>query len=433
MKYFSTRNKNKFFTFKDAVLTGLADDGGLFLPEYIPAFDKNFLKELKNYSLQEISFKTASLFIEDEIPSDKLKELIEKSIYFDAPVVSLSNQFKILELFHGPTLAFKDFGAQFMARVMEYFVHQNEKELVILVATSGDTGSAVAHGFYGVEGIKVFILYPSGKVSNIQEKQLTTLDKNVTTLEIEGTFDDCQRLVKQAFVDEDLKQKINLSSANSINIARLIPQSFYYINAIKNFLNEKIVISVPSGNLGNLTAGLFAKKMGIPIHKFIAATNSNCVFTDYLSSGSFSPRNSILTYSNAMDVGNPSNLERIQYLYNFKIDEMKKDIFSFTFNDEQTLLAIKDVFEKYNYVIDPHGAVGYLALKKFYDLKNSINEIGIIAETAHNSKFIDVVEKAISKKIEIPEKLKIVLNKEKKSVKLDNKFETLKNFLLTKN
>ncbi len=432
MRYFSTRNKNKFFTFQEAVLNGLADDGGLFLPENIPSFEKKFLTNLPNLSLQEISFQTALLFIDDEISTDKLKDIIEKSIYFDAPLVSLSNQLKILELFHGPTLAFKDFGAQFMARVMEYFVHQGDNELVILVATSGDTGSAVANGFYGVEGIKVYILYPSGKVSNIQEKQLTTLDKNITALEIEGTFDDCQRLVKQAFVDEDLKRKLNLSSANSINIARLIPQSFYYINAVKNFVNKKIVISIPSGNLGNLTAGLFAKKMGIPINKFIAATNSNCVFTDYLSSGSFSPRNSILTYSNAMDVGNPSNLERIQYLYNFNVDKMKMDISSFSFNDEKTLEGINEVYEKYNYIIDPHGAVGYLALKKYFESINSKDEIGIVAETAHAAKFIDIVEKAVNQEIEIPKRLKDVLYKEKKSVILDKKFDTLKNFLLSK-
>ncbi len=432
MKYFSTRNKNKFFTFKEAVLNGLADDGGLFLPEFIPTFQKSYLNSLPNLSLQEISYHTASLFIEEEIASYKLKEIIEKSIYFDAPVVSLSEQYKILELFHGPTLAFKDFGAQFMARVMEYFVHQGDKELIILVATSGDTGSAVANGFYNVDGIKVFILYPSGKVSNIQEKQLTTLDKNITALEIEGTFDDCQRLVKQAFVDEDLKTKLNLSSANSINIARLIPQSFYYINAVKNFLNYKIVVSVPSGNLGNLTAGLFAKKMGVPINKFIAATNSNCVFTDYLSSGSFSPRNSILTYSNAMDVGNPSNLERIQYLYNFNVEQMKIDISSFSYDDGNTLEAIKEVFEKFNYIIDPHGAVGYLGLKKYFKSINSKDEIGIVAETAHSAKFIDIVEKAINQKIEIPKRLKDALDKEKKSIKLDNEFSTLKNFLLSK-
>lgn len=431
MKYFSTRNKNKFFTFKEAVLNGLADDGGLFLPEYIPSFEKKFLNNLPNLSLQEISYQTALLFIDDEISSNKLKEIIEKSIYFDAPLVSLSNELKVLELFHGPTLAFKDFGAQFMARVMEYFVHQGDEELIILVATSGDTGSAVANGFYGVEGIKVYILYPSGKVSYIQEKQLTTLNKNVTALEIQGTFDDCQRLVKQAFVDDELKQKLNLSSANSINITRLIPQSFYYINALKNFLYTKIVFSVPSGNLGNLTAGLFAKKMGIPIHKFIAATNSNCVFTDYLSTGYFTPRSSFLTYSNAMDVGNPSNLERIQYLYNYNVDQMKNDISSFTFNDEITLKAINEVFEKHNYVIDPHGAVGYLALQNYFQLNKSKDEIGIVAETAHAAKFIDIVEKAVNQKIEIPQRLKDLLNKEKNSIKLDSSFNTLKNFLLS--
>ncbi|MCX7874538.1 MAG: threonine synthase [Melioribacteraceae bacterium] len=432
MKYFSTRNKQKFFTFREAVLNGLAEDGGLFFPEFIPTFQKSFLKEIKNLSFREISFKTASLFIDNEIPQNKLKEIIESAIYFDAPIVNLSNELNVLELFHGPTLAFKDFGAQFMARIMEYFVHQTTRELIILVATSGDTGSAVANGFYGVEGIKVFILYPSGKVSTIQEKQLTTLDKNVTALEIEGTFDDCQRLVKQAFMDEDLKVKLNLSSANSINIARLIPQTFYYINSVKYFLDKKIIISVPSGNLGNITAGLIAKKMGMPIYKFIAATNSNSVFTEYLNTGIFSPRRSVLTYSNAMDVGNPSNLERIQHLYNFNVEQMRNEISSFSFSDEKTLEAINEIYHKFNYIIDPHGAVGYLALNKYFET-SKINGIGIVAETAHYSKFIDVVEKAINQKIEIHEKLKEVLAKEKKSVKLDNNFDSLKNFLLTKN
>lgn len=430
MKYFSTRDKSNPVSFKKAVIQGLANDGGLFMPEFIPIFSNDFWNSLNNLSFQEISFEVASKFIDDEISKSKIYDLIEKAISFPAPVVDLNDEIKILELFHGPTLAFKDFGAQFMAKTMEYFVQQDNAQLNILVATSGDTGSAVANGFYGVEGINVFILYPSGKVSSIQEKQLTTLDKNITALEIDGTFDDCQRLVKEAFVDEELKSKLNLSSANSINIARLIPQSFYYINAVKQFLKEEVVISIPSGNLGNLTAGLFAKKMGAPISKFIAATNSNKVFTDYLNGGNFSPRNSVLTYSNAMDVGNPSNLERIQYLYNFDLLQIQKDISSFSFNDEETLSAIKDVFLKYNYIIDPHGAVGYLALKKYFDNNSNPKRIGIVAETAHASKFLDIVENAINNKVEIPNRLKIVLEKEKRSIKLDNKFNSLKEFLL---
>jgi len=430
MKYFSTRDKSNPVSFKKAVMQGLANDGGLFMPEFIPSFSNDFWNSLNNLSFQEISFEVASNFIDDEISKSKIHDLIEKAISFPAPVVDLDDEIKILELFHGPTLAFKDFGAQFMAKTMEYFVQQDNSQLNILVATSGDTGSAVANGFYGVEGINVFILYPSGKVSSIQEKQLTTLDKNITALEIDGTFDDCQRLVKEAFVDEELKSKLNLSSANSINIARLIPQSFYYINAVKQFLKEEVVISIPSGNLGNLTAGLFAKKMGAPISKFIAATNSNKVFTDYLNTGNFSPRNSVLTYSNAMDVGNPSNLERIQYLYNFDLLQIQKDISSFSFNDEETLSAIKDLFLKYNYIIDPHGAVGYLALKKYFDNNSNPKRIGIVAETAHASKFLDIVENAINNKVEIPNRLKIVLEKEKRSIKLDNKFNSLKEFLL---
>lgn len=430
MKYFSTRDKSNPVSFKQAVMQGLANDGGLYMPEFIPSFSNDFWSSLNNLSFQEISFEVASKFIDGEISKNKIHDLIEKAVSFPAPVIDLNDEIKILELFHGPTLAFKDFGAQFMAKTMEYFVQQDNAQLNILVATSGDTGSAVANGFYGVEGINVFILYPSGKVSSIQEKQLTTLDKNITALEIEGTFDDCQRLVKEAFVDEELKSKLNLSSANSINIARLIPQSFYYINAVKQFLKEGAVISIPSGNLGNLTAGLFAKKMGAPISNFIAATNSNKVFTDYLNTGKFSPRNSVLTYSNAMDVGNPSNLKRIQYLYNFNLLQIQKDISSFSFNDEETLSAIKDVFLKYNYIIDPHGAVGYLALKKYFKNNTYPKKIGIVAETAHASKFLNIVENAIQNKVEIPNRLKIILEKEKHSVKLDNKFNSLKEFLL---
>lgn len=430
MKFFSTRDKYNSVSFKYAVMQGLANDGGLFMPEFIPILSHDFLNSISNLSFQEISFEIALKFIEDDIPHNQILSIIEKAISFPAPVIELDSKIKILELFHGPTLAFKDFGAQFMARTMEYFVRQGDTQLNILVATSGDTGSAVANGFYDVEGINVFILYPSGKVSAIQERQLTTLDKNITAIEIDGTFDDCQRLVKEAFVDEELKSRLNLSSANSINIARLIPQSFYYINATKQFLKDKIVFSIPSGNLGNLTAGLFAKKMGAPISEFIAATNSNSVFTDYLYTGKYFPRKSILTYSNAMDVGNPSNLERIQCLYNFDLSQMQKDISSFTFNDDETLLAIKEVFAKYNYVIDPHGAVGYLALKKYFEINPTQNKIGIIAETAHASKFLDVVENAIEHKVEIPSRLKAVLEKKKHSIKLDNKFNSLKEFLL---
>lgn len=431
MKYFSTRNKNKFFSFKEAVLNGLAEDGGLFMPESIPTFSKSFLENLKSFSLQEIGFETAKNFIGDEITENNLREIIQSSLTFPAPVINLESNMNILELFHGPTLAFKDFGAQFMARTMEYLVKDNNRELTILVATSGDTGSAVANGFYGVEGIQVYLLYPSGKVSHIQEMQLTTLGKNITALEIKGTFDDCQNLVKNAFVDEELKSKLNLSSANSINITRLIPQIFYYINGIKQLNdNSKIIYSVPSGNLGNLTAGLFAKKMGLPIDFFIAATNSNDVFTNYLTTGVFEPRSSVQTYSNAMDVGNPSNLERMKLLYDNDLGKMRSEIISFSFNDADTIDGIKEVFDLYKYIIDPHGAVGYLALKRFLSGYNKNDYNAIVVETAHPAKFKDVVESTINTKIEMPVRLAECLSKEKHSIILDSKFESFKDFLL---
>lgn len=433
MKYFSTRNQNNFVSFREAVLNGLAQDGGLFMPETIPSFPRSFIENLDSFSFQEIGFETAKKFISDEIGEQKLQEIIQRSLNFPAPLVDLDEDIHILELFHGPTLAFKDFGAQFMARTMEHFVKDFNKELVILVATSGDTGSAVAHGFYGVDGIKVYLLYPSGKVSNIQEKQLTTLDKNIIALEINGTFDDCQHLVKNAFTDNDLKNKLKLSSANSINIARLIPQSFYYINAVKQLKQstKKIVFSVPSGNLGNITAGLIAKKMGMPIDLFIAATNSNDVFTNYLSSGKFEPRKSIQTYSNAMDVGNPSNLERIRALYEDNIEKMRSEIASFSFNDTDTVAGIKEVFNNYGYIIDPHGAVGYMALKKFLTAHDENEFNTVVAETAHPAKFKDVVENAIQSVVEIPERLAVCLGREKKTVELNSDYSSLKEFLMS--
>lgn len=432
MKYFSTRSKNNFVSFKESVLQGLAKDGGLFIPEKIPQLPKSFFNSVDDLSFQDISYTVAREFVDDEIPEQQLHEIIEASVNFPAPLVQVDENLFVLELFHGPTLAFKDFGARFMARTMEYFVKDSNKELVILVATSGDTGSAVANGFYNVHGIKVVLLYPSGKVSYIQEKQLTTLDKNITALEIQGTFDDCQRLVKEAFLDKQLNEKINLSSANSINIARLIPQSFYYLNAFKQLKDktQPIIISVPSGNLGNLTAGLFAKKMGLPVEKFIAATNRNDIFTEFLKTAQFNPRKSVQTLSNAMDVGNPSNIERIQSLYNDDIKKIRADIFSETYDDAATVDGIKELFEKSNYVIDPHGSVGYLALKNYME-RNPLNKAnGIVVETAHPAKFKDAVEDAIKKEVEIPERLAGCIKKEKKAVLLGKNFPDMKEFLL---
>ena len=412
-------------------MKGLAPDGGLFMPEFIPKLDTAFIKNLQKFSIQEIGFEVAKLFTDDEISVNDLKSIIEDAINFDAPLKALDKNLSVLELFHGPTLAFKDFGARFMARTMNYFLKDSEEVVNILVATSGDTGSAVASGFYGVEGINVYLLYPSGKVSDIQEMQLTTFDKNITALEIEGTFDDCQKLVKTAFVDDDINAKMKLSSANSINIARLIPQSFYYFNGFKQLKNksENVLISVPSGNLGNLTAGLMAKKMGLPITKFIGATNSNSVFTEFIHSGEYKPRPSIKTLSNAMDVGAPSNLARIESLYD-EHSVILKDIASNTHNDDQTIEMIKKIFQKYNYIIDPHGAVGMLALEQYVTEERIDNYSSIVIETAHPAKFKDSVEDALGINIELPETLQKCISKERKTIKLSNLYSEFKEYLL---
>lgn len=435
MKFYSTNNKNNLVSFREAVINGLADDGGLYMPELIPTFPSSFFKKLKTYSFTDIGFEIASQFInETEIPPDELNKIIIESINFPAPLVSLDNSLSILELFHGPTLAFKDFGARFMAKVMSYFIRDSSQKMNILVATSGDTGSAVAHGFYGAEGINVYLLYPKNKVSSLQEKQLTTLDKNITALEIDGTFDDCQKIVKAAFVDHELKDKMNLSSANSISIARLLPQVFYYFEAYKQLpdFDKEVIISVPSGNLGNLTGGLIAKKMGLPISKFVAATNANSVFTEYIESGNFLSRSSVKTHSNAMDVGNPSNLARINDMFDNDVSLIREVIFSRSFSDEETLTAISDMKNKYNYTIDPHGAVGYLALKEF--IKNSVQPLryGIMVETAHPAKFKETVESATGVEVELPESLANCLKKEKRALELSNEYFAFKEFLLSR-
>ena len=432
MKYYSTNNKSNLVSFETAVMQGLATDGGLFMPSEIPKLEKEFFNSLEQKAFQQIGFAVAEKFIDGEIPLNDLSDLISQAINFQAPLFKLSDNLSILELFHGPTLAFKDFGARFMAKTMGYFVSKRSTELNILVATSGDTGSAVAYGFYDTPGINVFVLYPKGKVSFIQEKQLTTLDKNITALEIDGTFDDCQRLVKTAFVDSELNKKMNLSSANSINIARLLPQSFYYIEAYKQIPNKKLhtIVSVPSGNLGNLTAGLIAKKLGLPINKFIGAVNSNTVFAEYVNEGKFEPRTSIQTLSNAMDVGNPSNLVRIQELYSHLLKDVQFDIYSESNDDNETRKGIKEVYEKYNYIIDPHGSVGYLAFKD-YIKKNSLKDYyGIILETAHPAKFKDVIEEELKIDVEIPERLAVCLKKEKKTVGLSSDYKELKGYLI---
>jgi threonine synthase len=433
MKFYSTNKKSEPVSFEKAVMAGLADDGGLFMPQSIPELDKNFIDQLEKLTFQEIAFLIAQKFIEDEISISDLEKIIYAAINFPAPLIPLDDKISVLELFHGPTLAFKDFGARFMAKAMGHFISKQYRELNILVATSGDTGSAVANGFYDTPGINVFILYPKGKVSHIQEMQLTTLDKNVTALEIDGTFDDCQRLVKSSFVDTELNKVLTLSSANSINFARLLPQMFYYFEAYKQIENRfgEIFFCVPSGNLGNLTAGLIAKKMGLPVTKFIAATNANTGFAEYIRTGSFIPRNSILTFSNAMDVGNPSNLERIRELYFNNISDIQKNIYSDSADDIETLKTIKSVYDKHGYILDPHGAVGYFVLNNYLQNHGSNNRSAVLLETAHPAKFLDVIEKEVKLNIEIPERLMNCLSKEKKSVPLSANYSQFKDYLLS--
>ena len=429
MRLYSTRNKNQFTTLKEAVLKGLPDDNGLYMPEKIPILPESFIKNLKQHSFQSIAFEVSKTLLQGALPENDLKHIVEHAVSFPAPLVSIDEDTHFLELFHGPSLAFKDFGARFMAQLMGYFNREEKKELVILVATSGDTGGAVAAGFYKTTGIKIVILYPSGKVSMLQEKQLTTLGENVTALEINGTFDDCQALVKQAFLDKQLNAKIRLSSANSINIARLIPQSFYYYEAYKQLKNtdKPTVFSIPSGNFGNLTAGLLAKRMGLPIHRFIAATNINDIVPHYLHTGDYKPKSSVRTLSNAMDVGNPSNFARMNELYGGSWNKMKRDMLGYAFDDAATQRAMIDVYEKHKYIMDPHGAVGYLALKHYRHHKNAN---GIILETAHPAKFLDDVESILKRKIEIPEKLAVLADKKKVSVEMNPDFETFKGWVM---
>lgn len=431
MKFYSTNNKQIQVSLREAVLRGIADDGGLFMPDEIPKLPESFFHHLEKYSFQEIGFEVAKLFIDDINEAD-LRAIVNNAISFPAPLVQLSKNISILELFHGPTLAFKDFGANFLANLLVHYLKNEKKETLILVATSGDTGSAVANGFYEKEGIKVALLYPSGKVSKTQEQQLTTLGKNIFAFEINGVFDDCQRLVKKTFHDPDLKNIFSMTSANSINIARLLPQTFYYFEAYKQVKDKShpFIVSVPSGNFGNLTAGLIAQAMGLPVHKFIAAVNTNDVFLNYLQSGKFEPKASVATLSNAMDVGNPSNFARIISFFGNDVDLVREKIISSSFNDEQTLSAIKEVKENYHYTIDPHGAVGYLALKKYFQdtIQESVN--GVIFETAHPAKFSEIVEKVLTEKTSIPERLSVCFGKQKVSVKTNKDFVSFKEALV---
>ena len=430
MRLYSTKNHSKFVDLKKAVLKGLPEDNGLYMPEFIPEMPDYFFKNIENYTFAEHAYVVAKTLLQGAIPNEELKEIIDGAVNFPAPIVSLKDDLHILELFHGPSLAFKDFGARFMARVMGYFNQGEEKNLTILVATSGDTGGAVAAGVYDTPGIDVVILYPSGKVSHLQEKQLTTLGKNIRALEVDGTFDDCQALVKQAFLDDELTSKVRLSSANSINISRLIPQSFYYFEAYKQLKDKSkpAVYCIPSGNFGNLTAGLLAKKMGLPVDHFVAATNANDVVPQYLETGEYKPRPSVRTLSNAMDVGAPSNFQRMTDLYGMEWEAIKGDVSGYAYTDEQTKEALLEVYKTYDYLIDPHGAVGYLALKEY--MESHPGKQGIVLETAHPSKFKPDVEDIIGGPIDVPQRLAELSDKKKEAKQMGIEYAPFKEWIL---
>ncbi len=429
MNYYSLNKKAPKTSFKDAVMKGLAPDKGLYFPENITPLSKDFFKNIDDLSYSEIAFEAIKQFVSPEIPENVLKTIVEETLSFDFPVVQLNENISTLELFHGPTMAFKDVGARFMARCLGYFNKNNSEEVTVLVATSGDTGGAVANGFLGVKGVKVVILYPSGKVSDIQEKQLTTLGQNITALEVNGTFDDCQAMVKTAFLDETLTSQMQLTSANSINVARWLPQLFYFMFAYKQLHKTytDIVFSVPSGNFGNVCAGMMAQQLGLPVKHFIASNNKNNVVTRYLQSEVYEPQPSIQTISNAMDVGNPSNFIRIQEIYKNSFESLNYNLSSYSFSDNKTREAMLEIYRNYNYVADPHGAVGYLGCKTY--LKDHPKAHCVFLETAHPTKFLDVVEDVINQKQPLPKQIEAVMDKEKVSIKIST-YEDLKGCLL---
>ena len=435
MKLYSTNNKDLRVSFKEAVFNSMPQDKGLYMPVEIPQLDADFINNIENYSLPEIAYKVASTLLKDEIPADDLKALIEDAINFEAPALKLDEKTFVLELFHGPSLAFKDFGARFMSRVMAYFLKDGEQLLDVLVATSGDTGGAVALGFLGVPNTRVTILYPEGKVSPIQELQLTTNGQNIRAVEVKGTFDDCQALVKQAFADAELNAKFRLTSANSINISRLIPQTFYYFNTYaqlkKQGLNE-VIFSVPSGNFGNIGAGLLAYKLGLPVKQFIAATNINDTVPRFLESGVYETKPSTQTYSNAMDVGAPSNWVRIMDLFSGDVDTLKKVVTSYRFTDNETLAGIKEIDTKFDYVACPHTAIAYLAIEKFRKENPQDESAAVFLSTAHACKFPDIFPVEIAAKIEIPEQVKALESLPKHADQLGVDFEDFKTYLLDK-
>jgi threonine synthase len=428
MKYYSLNHNAPKVSFQEALIQGLAPDKGLYFPESLTSISSDFFDKIETLSNEEIAFQAIQQFVGDEIPEENLRQIIAETLCFDFPLVKVENNIYSLELFHGPTMAFKDVGARFMSRCLAYFnLNKKGAKNTVIVATSGDTGGAVASGFLGVEGVDVVILYPSGKVSDIQERQLTTLGQNITALEVDGVFDDCQDMVKKAFLDESLSYK-NLTSANSINIARWLPQMFYFFFAYKQLKSENkpLVFSCPSGNFGNICAGIIAKKLGLPIEHFVASTNVNDTVPRFLDTGLYDPKPSKATISNAMDVGNPSNFIRIQEMYKNDLTEFKKDFSSYSFSDSETEIAIQTIYKNSEYIAEPHGAVGFLGLKK--ELQNYPNSIGIFLETAHPIKFLDVVEPILNVKLPIPNQIESVLNKEKLSIKIKT-YEEFKAFL----
>jgi threonine synthase len=427
MKYFSLQNKQHIVSFEDAVVQGLAPDKGLYFPEQIPSFEKEFFNKIEEYADLDIAYAAIKPFVGEEIPEEILRKIIADTLSFPFPLEKVKDNIYALELFHGPTLAFKDVGARFMAGCLGYFRRNDSRPVTVLVATSGDTGGAVAHGFYNVPGVRVVILYPSGKVSTLQEKQLTTLNGNITALEIQGTFDDCQRMVKTAFLDAELQAHCLLTSANSINVARWLPQMFYYLLAYKQ-LKSDIVFSVPSGNFGNICAGMMAAAMGLPVQHFVASTNVNDTVPRFMHSGKYEPGQATPTLSNAMDVADPSNFIRILELFANSLPALQQKLTSYSFTDKETVATMEEVWEKEHYMLDPHGAVGYLGLQKY--LSQTKSTAGVFLETAHPVKFADTAPAALQEKIVTPERVQSLYSLDKKAVLLPNDYNALKTWLM---
>lgn len=437
MKYYSTNHNSPIVSFKEATIKGQAPDKGLYFPESVPQLPEGFIKNIHQFSKEEIAYRVIAPYVGEAIPKNELQRITDETVNFDIPLVKINDSIASLELYHGPTLAFKDTGARFMSRCLGYFVKDNDKKVTVLVATSGDTGGAVANGFFDVEGVDVVILYPSGKVSSVQEKQLTTLGKNIHALEVDGTFDDCQQMVKQAFADEALNKQIFLTSANSINVARWLPQQFYYFFAYKQWVSFPFadggnppVIAVPSGNFGNICAGILAHIAGLPVQHFIAACNANDTVPAFMQTQQYEPKKAIATISNAMDVGSPSNFVRILQLFNNEFVNLQKVLSSVSITDDETRATIKSVYEGHHYLLDPHGAVGYLALHRY--LRENPSQKGIVLETAHPVKFYDVVEPVIGEKIQLPPAVAAQVNAQKISTRIAADSALLKDFLYSR-